>query len=67
MLCDLLSFVDKWPSEILTKDNLPKVNDFDKWFLPIPNKFWKWARTLPNFDSMLIYDITMLPEILIDN
>lgn len=66
LLCNLLGFVDKWPSEILTKDNLPKINDFDKWFLPIPSRFWRWARTLPGFDSMLVYDITMLPEILVD-
>lgn len=61
----LLNFVQDWPEHLLT-EFIPKTNKINCWYTSISEKFWKWVRTLPNFDSMLIYDITMLPEILID-
>jgi hypothetical protein len=61
----LLNFVRDWPEHLLT-EFVPETNKFNCWYTSISEKFWKWVRTLPNFDSMLIYDITMLPEILLD-
>lgn len=60
-----LAFVEEWPGNLLAATT-PSVLHFSKWFEPASKKFWKWVRTLPNFDSMLVYDITMLPEILVD-
>ena len=62
---DYLQFVDEWPDKLLA-EKIPNILRFDNWYKTIPEKFWKWVRTLPNFDSLLIYDITMLPEILIN-
>jgi hypothetical protein len=65
-LIELLGFVREWPENLLVGIFNPPTKKFDDWYSPISEKFWKWARTLPGFDSMLLYNITMLPEILID-
>lgn len=62
-----LAFSQEWKENLIGEYRPLITQKFDDWYKPIPQKFWKWVRTLPNFDSMLIYDITMLPEILIDN
>lgn len=59
-----LVFLEEWPKELVSTVELnenvkPKFNFF-------PESFWEWVRTLPNFDSILVYDITILPEILVD-
>lgn len=59
-----LDFIREWPQELTTWIRVLPTQKFDDWYHPIPEKFWKWVRTLPNFDSMLLYNITMLPEIL---
>ena len=61
-----LRFVEEWPEELITTSIVKTLTKFDEWYKLIPEKFWKWARTLPGFDPMLIYNITMLPEILVD-
>lgn len=62
----LLNFSSNWP-ENLIKAYTPSITQkIYEWYKVIPEKFWKWSRTLPNFDSMIIYNITMLPEILVD-
>ena len=65
-LTELLDFIQDWPEEMIIEQFILPTRKFDDWYHPISDKFWKWARTLPNFDSMLLYNITMLPEILID-
>lgn len=62
----LLDFVQDWPEEMMIEQFISPTRKFDDWYHPISDKFWKWARTLPNFDSMLLYNITMFPENLID-
>lgn len=63
---ELLMFSQAWPEKLLARVEKIELQPFSEWYKSIPEKFWKWVRTLPNFDSLLIYDITMLPEILID-
>lgn len=58
-------FVGDWPKELVTNVYVSPTRKFDDWYGNIPQKTWDWVRTLPNFDSMLLYNITMLPEILI--
>lgn len=65
-LLEDLSFIREWPSDLVVSTFNAPTRKFDDWYHPISPKFWKWARTLPNFDSMLMYNITMLPEILVD-
>ena len=44
---------------------LPRVNyDYRKHHRDISIGFWRWVRTLPNFDSMIIYSITFDPQFL---
>lgn len=61
-----LQFIDQWPQNLAMGLVLRASLDCSKWYAPIPAKFWKWARTLPGYDEMLLYEMTMLPEILVD-
>ena len=65
-LTEQLDFIRDWPEDLLVSVHVSPTRKFDDWFHPINSRFWKWVRTLPNFDSMLIYNITMLPELLVD-
>ena len=65
-LTEALDFVREWPENMIVTDSVTPTRKFDDWYHPISSRFWKWVRTLPGFDSMLIYNITMLPEILVD-
>ena len=62
----LLAFMREWPCELLVEMYVAPTRKFDDWYAPISDKFWKWVRTLPGYDSMMLYNITMLPEILVD-
>lgn len=61
-----LVFTSDWPENLIKAYTPTFTLKFSEWYKSIPNKFWKWVRTLPNFDSMLLYNITMNPEILVD-
>lgn len=62
----LLNFTQCWP-ENLVRSYTPEITQkFDEWYKSVPEKFWKWASTLPGFDSMLMYNMTMLPKFLVD-
>lgn len=32
----------------------------------LPEVFWRWVKTLPNYDPMILYNITMQPHLLTD-
>ena len=59
-----LDFIGKWPQDLIASTHVAPTRKFDDWFYPISERFWKWACTLPGYDSMLLYSITMLPEFL---
>jgi hypothetical protein len=61
-----LDFIQKWPDELVAATHVTPTRKLDSWYYPISDKFWKWVHTLPNFDLILIYNITMLPKILVD-
>lgn len=65
-LTEALDFVREWPEDMIVTASVTPTRKFDDWYHPISPRFWKWVRTLPGFDSMLVYNITMLPEILMD-
>lgn len=59
-----LLFVEEWPEDSAKIEN-PKINtNFREWYLYIMSEFWQWARTLPNYDPMLLYRITFDPNFL---
>ena len=63
-LVEELDFVREWPKELSRSISIYATRKFDDWYHPIQPKFWKWARTLPGFDGMFLYNFTMLPELL---
>ena len=56
---------EPWPKSMLIP-SLPNLCLYYNKHYQLTDKFWKWVRTLPNFDPMLMYNITMLPEFLVD-
>ena len=65
-VCELLDFISDWPTGLSTNALVSPTRKFDDWFHPLSDKFWKWAKTLPGYDPMLLYNITMLPELIMD-
>ena len=65
-LTDDLEFAHDWPKDMIVNTHMSPTRKFDDWYHPISEKFWKWARTLPNFDNILLYRITLLSEFIID-
>lgn len=63
-LVEELDFVRDWPKELSRSIHIYATRKFDDWYHPIQPKFWKWARTIPGFDGMFLYNFTMLPELL---
>ena len=41
-----------------------KINNFRKNTENIPEVFWSWVKTLPGYDSMIMYSITFNPQFL---
>ena len=65
-LTEHLSFVQNWPHEMIVNQHIAPTRKFNEWYHPISEKFWKWVRTLPGYDPMLLYNITMIPEFLME-
>lgn len=63
-LTELLDFIRDWPTETFTSARIAPTRKFDDWYHPVSDRFWKWARTLPNFDSTILYNITLIPDFL---
>jgi hypothetical protein len=60
----LLEFVESWPNDLAcgVAPNLDR--NLSHHYKSLPSKFWKWVRTLPFFDEMILYNISMRPEAL---
>lgn len=56
-----LLYVDSWPDEIVVPITLRPLYNFNTHYKNIPQVFWDWAKTLPNYDPMILYNITMNP------
>ena len=59
-----LKFVKEWPDDLAVSIKPAISHRFDEWYKPIPDIFWKWVRTLPGYDAMMLYEITMREELL---
>lgn len=59
-----LKFVKEWPDDLAVSTKPAISRRFDEWYKPIPDIFWKWVRTLPGYDAMMLYEITMREELL---
>jgi hypothetical protein len=61
-----LNFVSNWPEQLMQSYFLDLNTECAQWYVNVPKSFWRWVRTLTGFDSLLMYEMTMLPEILVD-
>ena len=61
----LLSYVKSWPAEIISKFAPKDHIRWDKYYLSIPERLWKWAKTIPNYNKDILYTITLDPQFLI--
>ena len=53
----------EWPSYTIPIDT-PRINrNIIKQYSTLPKEFWEWVKTLPNYDSGLLYTITLNPEL----
>lgn len=59
-----MNLVESWPEELLTETILNPIYKFNDWYSLIPPNFWKWVATLPGYDAMIMYGITLVPEVL---
>ena len=41
-----------------------QVNNFSKFFENLPDDFWQWVKTLPNYDPEILYSMTFNPTLL---
>jgi hypothetical protein len=59
-----LVFVKKWPIEQIPLDS-PRIDRNIEWqFAKLPEVFWRWVKTLPGYDPMIMYSITMQGNLL---
>lgn len=49
---------DEWPSETIPLDTPRIERNIAKQYANLPEKFWRWVKTLPNYDPMVLYTIT---------
>lgn len=61
-----LVFIEDWPTDLTKSFLLKPTRNPSKWYSLIPKNFWKWTKTLPGYNEMYLYEMTMLPGILID-
>lgn len=60
-----LPLIEEVPEDSI--DVLPKLNNnFLTYFNELPERFWQWIKTLPNYDAELMYKITFRKEFLLD-
>ena len=44
----------------ITSENLitSQINKFSEFFENLPDDFWQWVKTLPNYDPEILYSMT---------
>lgn len=60
-----LAFVSVWPENIIQACSPVITFRFDEWYKTIPDKFWKWAQTLPGYDAFLLYNLAFKPDLIL--
>lgn len=59
-----LVFVKKWSIGQIPLDS-PRIDRNIEWqFVKLPEVFWRWVKTLPGYDPMILYNITMQGNLL---
>ena len=60
-----LQFIPVWPDNLSNSELESPIRNFDEWFITIDNKFWTWVRTLPGYEDIILYRMTMLQNFLV--
>lgn len=56
-----MNYTNSWPEEIVVPIILRPHYNFDTHYKTLDEFFWEWVKTLPNYDPMVLYNITMNP------
>lgn len=55
---------EEWPSEIIPMESPRLQRNPIKQYEHLPEAFWRWVTTLPNYDPTILYSITFNPQLL---
>lgn len=55
---------DVWPSQTIPLDSPVIQRNVIKQYASLPESFWRWVKTLPNYDPMVLYSITYNKDLL---
>lgn len=55
-----------WPADQVPLDAPNIQYNIILQYSSLPEVFWRWVKTLPNYDPMILYNITMQPHLLTD-
>ena len=53
-----------WPSQTIPLDSPIIQRNVIKQYASLPESFWRWVKTLPNYDPMVLYSITYNEDLL---
>jgi hypothetical protein len=54
-----LNFINSWPEQTLIAISVFIKHNYSKYYEHLSEDFWKWASTLPGYDSKVLYNITL--------
>ena len=58
------SFVNKWPVDEIPLNNINFIQEEKDYFKHLPDEFYKWVKTLPNYCPLTMFTITLNPRFL---
>ena len=53
-----------WPSAMIPLDAPTTQRNMMKQYETLPDKFYRWVKTLPGYDPMVLYSLTYNPNLL---
>ena len=53
---------DYWPTETIPLDYPVIQRNICKQYINLPDKFWRWVKTLPGYDADIMYSIVFNPK-----
>jgi hypothetical protein len=70
----MTTYIQDWQMNLLEPqiesefswENQKVVTNFSEQYKNLPSRFLRWVHTLPNYDAMILYSITLLPEVLVE-
>ena len=60
-----LSFVknNQWPQDMLIATTPIPYRFYDKHYVNFSDRFWKWVKSVPNYDALLLYKLTLKSDL----